>query len=671
MNPTEQTAQPSSKMLDMLNVLQTAEKKAPRKAAKADRSSFGQILSEKSLTLQKKNGQCTSTAPSQKTPSAKGKTPQEQQATGASTNSGEKTAVQEGSSQSKQTLPDLTVEGDKTAATPITKKDVATKEMGTAASKKQDSTTGQADEDLKQSAQAVLCETDPMQVQGSDRGKQGQDLTAVIQTAVIEQADPFCQDKVVPDKPKQVLGENTPTASEGYGANASASPNNGTTGGADGKNLTMADPSESVPVKPSAGDPAVPKINPEFEKAAEKAARTATTKASVEETSLPATNRKNLDGAALTGENASGETTAETPSRRIESVDMAASEPNTALQATGERSVKEEIKISDKRMEAPRSDAPERSAVNVEADNGQDRVAPQMEKEIATKASQTNQEAASLLKPHRRTDRSVQDGAAFGLSSKEASQLAASEIKKSTTSMGDNGEMTRPVSSGDAEASSVRTAATTRIAPSKETVSLYAAAAESGKDQSKVMARSNHDDQTAETVQMKSFTLGSSQSAGMDGDSVVGPSEAKARALVDQIVEARQQMSSESGRIKITLTPPNLGTVDLDVVVRQNRVEVIMIADQADVQQLLQARGDEIKSALQRQDMKIDSFQVFLQNSPDGGQQQQSGSWTAMQDHSRRQFASYETQEGEGALPLPASEVTSTRLHKGMVSIFA
>ena len=32
--------------------------------------------------------------------------------------------------------------------------------------------------------------------------------------------------------------------------------------------------------------------------------------------------------------------------------------PNTALQATGERSVKEEIKISDKRMEAPRSDAP-------------------------------------------------------------------------------------------------------------------------------------------------------------------------------------------------------------------------------------------------------------------------------------------------------------------------
>jgi flagellar hook-length control protein FliK len=221
--------------------------------------------------------------------------------------------------------------------------------------------------------------------------------------------------------------------------------------------------------------------------------------------------------------------------------------------------------------------------------------------------------------------------------------------------------------------SSVRTAATTRLNPSKETVALYAStAAESETDRSKVMAaKGDHDNQASETAQMKSFTLGSSQSAETGRDSVAGPTEAKARALVNQIVEARQQMSSESGRIKITLTPPNLGTVDLDVVVRQNRVEVIMIADHADVQQLLQARGEEIKSALQRQDMKIDSFQVFLQSSPDGGQQQQSGSWTAMQDHSRRQYASYDTQEDEGALPLPTSEVASTHLHKGLVSIFA
>jgi flagellar hook-length control protein FliK len=341
-------------------------------------------------------------------------------------------------------------------------------------------------------------------------------------------------------------------------------------------------------------------------------------------------------------------------------------QPNTAVQATAERSVREETNLPDKGLEAPKADAPKRSAVNVETDNSQDRVALQMERETATKASWTDQEAASLSKPNRHADHPAHGRTVSGLSSKEAAQLAADEIKKSTTSLRDNGEMNRPSSFVEAEVSSVRTAATTRLNPSKETVALYATAAESEKDRSKVMAaKGNHDDQTAETAQMKSFTLGSSQSAETGSDSGAGPTEAKARALVDQIVEARQQMSSESGRIKITLTPPNLGTVDLDVVVRQNRVEVIMIADHADVQQLLQARGEEIKSALQRQDMKIESFQVFLQSSPDGGQQQQSGSWTAMQDHSRRQYASYDTQEDEGALPLPTSEAASTTSTRG------
>jgi flagellar hook-length control protein FliK len=104
----------------------------------------------------------------------------------------------------------------------------------------------------------------------------------------------------------------------------------------------------------------------------------------------------------------------------------------------------------------------------------------------------------------------------------------------------------------------------------------------------------------------------------------------RTQAIIEQIMDARQGMQGDFGRIRILLTPPNLGTVDLQILMRRDRVEVIMMADNAGVQQALLSRTEDIRAALQRQDIKIETFEVLLQDR--SADQRQAGSG-AMFDH--------------------------------------
>jgi flagellar hook-length control protein FliK len=108
--------------------------------------------------------------------------------------------------------------------------------------------------------------------------------------------------------------------------------------------------------------------------------------------------------------------------------------------------------------------------------------------------------------------------------------------------------------------------------------------------------------------------------------SSVGAKGIEMQTVINQILEARQNASNDLGRVRIQLDPPNLGTVDLDIVVRGERVAVLMTAENATVQQALQSRADDIRIAIQRQDLKIEGFQVVLQD--DGTSQQQTNSGT-------------------------------------------
>jgi flagellar hook-length control protein FliK len=88
--------------------------------------------------------------------------------------------------------------------------------------------------------------------------------------------------------------------------------------------------------------------------------------------------------------------------------------------------------------------------------------------------------------------------------------------------------------------------------------------------------------------------------------------------LMDQIVEGGTQVIQKgSGRVKMTLNPPQLGSLDMDIQVKNNKVEVLFIADTPEIQQSLQANADLLKAALNQQGLKVDGYNVLLQGNMD------------------------------------------------------
>jgi len=86
----------------------------------------------------------------------------------------------------------------------------------------------------------------------------------------------------------------------------------------------------------------------------------------------------------------------------------------------------------------------------------------------------------------------------------------------------------------------------------------------------------------------------------------------RSQQIVDQVLaNSRQIFNQGAGRIKLALNPPNLGTVDMDVRLLNQKVEVIMVTARAEVQQALQSHADQIKSAFQAQGIQVDSYDVL------------------------------------------------------------
>ena len=106
--------------------------------------------------------------------------------------------------------------------------------------------------------------------------------------------------------------------------------------------------------------------------------------------------------------------------------------------------------------------------------------------------------------------------------------------------------------------------------------------------------------------------------AGKDMNQAMAPG-LQPEILIDQIAgPAGQILQNGPGRIKITLNPPHLGTIDMDVLVRNNKVEVVMIASNQEVQQALKSHADQLKYALQGQGLNVDGFDVLLHGNHGG-----------------------------------------------------
>jgi flagellar hook-length control protein FliK len=81
------------------------------------------------------------------------------------------------------------------------------------------------------------------------------------------------------------------------------------------------------------------------------------------------------------------------------------------------------------------------------------------------------------------------------------------------------------------------------------------------------------------------------------------------RVLINQIAKG----VNSSGRVKIALTPPHLGKLDMDVIVRNNKVHIILQAENNDVRHILQSNVDTLKSALRSQGLIADNIIVSIQ----------------------------------------------------------
>ncbi len=90
-------------------------------------------------------------------------------------------------------------------------------------------------------------------------------------------------------------------------------------------------------------------------------------------------------------------------------------------------------------------------------------------------------------------------------------------------------------------------------------------------------------------------------------------------AVIDRVAaEFRDTLAQESGRVRMTLTPPSLGTLEMDVLVRNGKVRVMLFAENREVQRMLTGNIETLKNSLTGQGMTIERCDVLMQDRRDG-----------------------------------------------------
>lgn len=99
------------------------------------------------------------------------------------------------------------------------------------------------------------------------------------------------------------------------------------------------------------------------------------------------------------------------------------------------------------------------------------------------------------------------------------------------------------------------------------------------------------------------------------GQDAAAPTPSLLAQVAEQLPEA---ISKGSGRIRISLEPENLGKLDMDIVIRENKVQIVLTAENRTVQQTLQGNVEQLKDALRQQGLEVNGFNVLLQNGRQG-----------------------------------------------------
>ncbi len=159
-----------------------------------------------------------------------------------------------------------------------------------------------------------------------------------------------------------------------------------------------------------------------------------------------------------------------------------------------------------------------------------------------------------------------------------------------------------------------------------------------------------------EEIALNTANAVGSGSAKVEKSNSLSPGE-----IISQVTnEIKEMASNDGGRVKITLNPPSLGKLEMDVIVRNGKVEIVLVADNKDVQQTLNTHIDKLKGSLQTQGLTIERCDVFMQDKRE--EYQQSFSQQAFYQDGRSGQGNSSRQEiPEEKVKTPTSSIISAR----------
>jgi flagellar hook-length control protein FliK len=132
----------------------------------------------------------------------------------------------------------------------------------------------------------------------------------------------------------------------------------------------------------------------------------------------------------------------------------------------------------------------------------------------------------------------------------------------------------------------------------------------------------------------------SSGPAGSQTGSPVGPQgtapgagQAERVRFVQRVVSAFEAMGSRTDSVRIRLSPPELGSLHLEISVQNGTLSAHLQAETPAARDLLLHNLPELRQRLSQQDIKVDRFDVDLMDRSPGGTSGQGGSQPQWQQH--------------------------------------
>ncbi|HET58097.1 MAG TPA: flagellar hook-length control protein FliK [Deltaproteobacteria bacterium] len=164
---------------------------------------------------------------------------------------------------------------------------------------------------------------------------------------------------------------------------------------------------------------------------------------------------------------------------------------------------------------------------------------------------------------------------------------------------------------------------------------------------------------------------GKTSTAGVDGPGSTGENQrgfAAARTSPDIKVigshlssMAASQGKEGSRRMRLQLQPPHLGSLNMEVIVRDKMVRVLLRVDSSEAGRFLQASTEQLKGALQEQGFTVDSFSVTQRDQEAGFGRYEERGGTPFEGESGEENG----RNGERTLPEPGQDEHIGRFSDG------